>query len=178
MTQAAIELFAWADVPEVDRRRLAEMDHQVDWGTPPGVAPLQFGGPSDWRIVVRESGQIVTTVEILEREVLVGRKAPVVAGIAGVMTAAAYQQRGHASGAMRRAAEFLIEERDMVFALLVCWPSRVSFYQRLGWRVHDGQVLCEQPGGKIVIDRMQTMVLDGNQCPLPGIRLDLQGLPW
>jgi Acetyltransferase (GNAT) domain len=126
MTYAAIELFAWSDVPEVDRRRLGEMYHQVDWGTPPGVAPLQFGGLSDWRIVVRESGQIVSTVGILEREVLVGGKALVVAGIAGVMTAAAYQARGHASGALRRAAEFLIDERDMAFALLVCWPSRVS----------------------------------------------------
>jgi len=178
MAEAAVELRAWADSDDRDRGRLAEIERDVDWGTPAGVTPFQFGGHSDWRVLVRENGQVVSTVGILERPVLVGGRALVVAGIAGVMTAAGYQGRGHASAAMRQAAVFLTTERGMTFALLVCWPSRVAFYQRLGWRVHPGQVLCEQPGGRVTIELMQVMVLDGNRCPLPNARIDLQGFPW
>jgi len=115
------------------------MERAVDWGTPPGVVPMQFGGPTDWRVLVRESGQVVSTVEILERQVLVSATELRIVGIAGVMTAAAYQRRGHASAAMRRAAAFLNDERDFAFALLVCWPSRVPFYERLSWRTHPGR---------------------------------------
>jgi GNAT superfamily N-acetyltransferase len=178
MTEPTIELLARSDVFEADQQRLLEMERDVDWGTPPGVASMQFGGPSDWRVLVRESGQVVSTVEILERLVLVGATELQICGIAGVMTTAAYQGRGHASAAMRRAAAFLHDDRDFAFALLVCWPSRVPFYERLSWRTHPGQVVCEQPGGQITIDRMRVMVLDGRQCPLPDARIDLRGLPW
>ncbi len=178
MTKSTIELLARPDIPETDRPRLLEMERAVDWGTPPGVAPMQFGGPSDWRVLVRESGKVVSTVEILERQVLVSATELRIAGIAGVMTAAAYQGRGYASAAMRRAAAFLTDEREFAFALLVCWPSRVPFYERLSWRTHPGQVVCEQPGGQVTIDRMRVMVLDGRQCPLPDAHIDLRGLPW
>ena len=173
-----VELLPSGDINGRDRERLTQMEHDVDWGTPAGTEPLRFGDGDRWRVLVRDGGQIASTVQILERSVMVGERPLTVAGIAGVMTAVDFRGRGHASAAMERAATFLTTDRGMTFALLVCWPSRVSFYERLGWRVHHGETVCEQPGGTRIIDLMRVMILDGDQCPLPDVRIDLRGLPW
>ena len=111
MNGAHIELLPSRELNGRDRQRVAQLAHEVDWGTPLGVEPLHFGNDDCWRVLVRMDDQIVSTLEILEREVAVGRSRLVVAGIAGVMTGPTFQGHGYSSAAMRRAATFLTDER-------------------------------------------------------------------
>jgi len=63
------------------------------------------------------------------------------------------------------------------FALLVCEPHNFAFYRGLGWRQFDGELFCEQPGGRVRFAAMTPFVFDLRLAP-PGGAIDLCGLPW
>ena len=77
-----------------------------------------------------------------------GREA-LIGGIGGVVTVPAAQRRGYAGQLLRHAAAFLRDEWKVDFALLFCIDKRVGFYQRLEWSEVPGEVLIDQPNGKV-----------------------------
>ena len=50
---------------------------------------------------------------------------------------------------VRHAAEFLQREWNVDFALLFCLDRMVSYYERLGFRTVECEVLVDQPAGQI-----------------------------
>lgn len=131
---------------------------------------------ADTRILVREADKIVCHVGLFFRDGKDGEAQRRIGGIGGVMTSPVVRRRGHAGRAMRLAADMMeYEGRD--FGLLFCEPHNVAFYERLGWRVFDGDVFCEQLSGRVKFDMMHAMVLP-LRCEPRTRFIDLCGLPW
>ncbi len=76
------------------------------------------------------------------RHVLIG-------GIAAVVTIPAARRRGHAANLVRHATNFLREGWNADFALLFCIDRMRGYYERLGWRKVECEVLIDQPAGKV-----------------------------
>ena len=131
---------------------------------------------ADKRIFIGLDKDIVCHVGLYLRNAKDGDREVRIGGIGGVMTLPDAQGKGCASAAMRQ-AEKLMKEADCDFGLLFCEPHNVSFYERLGWHVFDGDVFCEQPEGRVKFDMMHAMVLP--VCGTPQSHtIDLCGLPW
>ena len=102
----------------------------------------------------------------------------IIGGIGGVITRQDSRRRGHASTAIRMAvAEMRDRGGGADLALLVCEPHYFAFYRGLGWRQFDGELFCEQPGGRVRFEAMTPFVFDLRLAPRAGA-IDLCGLPW
>jgi aminoglycoside 2'-N-acetyltransferase I len=128
----------------------------------------------DRRVFVHDGGRVVCHAGLFFREGTWNNAPARMCGIGGVMTAPDARRKGHASAAMRRAAE---EMADVDFGLLFCEAHNVKLYAALGWRVFAGRVHCTQPRGAMVFDMMPNMVLPLARAPEDG-DIDLRGLPW
>ncbi|MBV8976174.1 MAG: GNAT family N-acetyltransferase [Alphaproteobacteria bacterium] len=131
---------------------------------------------ADRRVLVRESGRVLCHAGLFFRDGLVDGRKVRICGVGGVMTAADARRRGHASAAMKRAAQVMREE-GVDFGLLFCEEHNVGFYGTLGWLAFPGKVRCTQPGGPMVFDIIPAMILPLEAAPRGGV-IDLCGLPW
>jgi hypothetical protein len=77
-----------------------------------------------------------------------GRSA-LIGGLGGVLTIPEFQARGYAALLVRHATAFLREEWKVDLALLFCVDRMVAYYERLGWRKVECDVLIDQPSGKV-----------------------------
>jgi hypothetical protein len=94
------------------------------------------------------------------------------------MTMPALQGKGLGRIAVEAAMKALIRESKPVFGLLFCEDKNKGFYSRLGWTRFDGEVMVEQPAGRMVYRIMRAMAVPlGAQAPIRG-SIDLCGLPW
>jgi aminoglycoside 2'-N-acetyltransferase I len=100
-----------------------------------------------------------------------------IGGIGGVITRQDSRKLGHASTAIGMAVAEMRDRGGADFALLVCEPHNFAFYRGLGWRQFDGELFCEQPGGRVRFEVMTPFVLDLRLAPRAGA-IDLCGLPW
>ena len=106
-----------------------------------------------------------------------GRKVDI-GGIGGVSTRADCRRRGYASIALNAAVQTMRDHEAVQFALLFCEPHNLGFYQSRGWHRFTGDILAEQPDGKIRFEAMAPHVFDlGRRAPRQGT-IDLCGLPW
>ena len=64
-----------------------------------------------------------------------------IGGIGGVMTIPAAQRRGHAAILIQHATNFLRDEWKVDFGLLFCIDRMRGYYERLGWRKVECEVL-------------------------------------
>lgn len=134
---------------------------------------------AEWSIRVwDEAGMLVSHVGLLTREALVDDLPVYIGGIGGVKTHPAARGRGYATAGLREAVRFFADEARVSFALLVCLPPTVPFYERLGWRRFDGTLLVEQPDGTIPFTANLPMVLPIHvPAPAHGT-INLCGEPW
>jgi predicted N-acetyltransferase YhbS len=101
-----------------------------------------------------------------------------IGGIGSVKTHPRAEGRGYASAGMRRAVEALNDQHRVVFSLLVCREHLLPFYGRLGWSAFPGELLVQQPAGRMVFTVNEKMVLPGGRpAPRAGV-IDLNGPPW
>lgn len=100
-----------------------------------------------------------------------------VGGIGGVMTREDCRRRGYATLALDAAIQTIKANEAARFAFLVCEQHNFSFYGARGWHAFDGEVYCEQPGGRIRFDLMAPFVFDIKPAPRKGV-IDFNGLPW
>ncbi len=163
-----------ADFPEADRRAIDEIDRQAFTGEDMG---LTWSTP-EWYVTGRLEGQIVSIVGILVRDCLLDGQPLRLAGISGVATLPQFQRRGFASTLMRAAGDFMREQIDARFALLLCAPTTMPIYARVGWQVIQGPMRFSQPDGCRHSFEEILMVLPLHDTPWPGGTIDLCGLPW
>jgi len=100
-----------------------------------------------------------------------------VGGIGGVMTREDCRRRGYASLALDAAIATMRANEAVRFALLVCEPHNVAFYQARSWHPFTGEIWCEQPNGRVRFTEMSPLVFDIRRAPRDGV-IDLKGLPW
>jgi GNAT superfamily N-acetyltransferase len=135
--------------------------------------------PVQWTVIGWDAqGEAVCHVGIVLRDARWNDRAVKVGGIGGVKTHPASRRRGFAGTAIRQALDFFRERGDVDFALLVCEPALVPYYERLGWR--------RSPGDLFVTQRQATVPFTFNLPMTTPIRLqeslvgtiNLQGPPW
>jgi aminoglycoside 2'-N-acetyltransferase I len=175
-----IAVTASADVPPDVRQAIGALSAAV---YPPEVIATLPGIDLAWArpqrsLLVWDDGRLVAHVGVVVRDVLLDGQIVRIGGIGGVMTHPEAQGKGFARAAMRRAQDVFASDPAIVFALLVCPSSRVSFYERLDWRRFGGRLLVAQPAGAIAFTVNAVLVR-----PIHGIApqtgtLDLCGLPW
>lgn len=147
-------------------RVFAGMDGGLQWAT------------SEWDVLVYMDGNLVSTVGILERTILVGGQSLHVGGISGVATLPEHRKHGYASLAMRRAEAFMRDELHLEYVLLVCGDERVPFYGSLGWQVVEDPMYLDQPDDSKHLFDAVVMILTLAGKPWPKGVIDLCGLPW
>lgn len=94
-----------------------------------------------------------------------------------VMTAKAHQGSGVGSATVKMANEIILKNIQADLGVLLCKPSLVPFYERLGWRRMVNSVLVEQPAGKMRWPYAAMLLFGGDGTALP-LELDLCGLPF
>ncbi len=134
---------------------------------------------AQWSIRVWDDAErLVSHVGVLTRTVRVGDAHVRIGGIGGVKTHPDARGQGYASHGIREAVRFFSDELRVAFALLVCLPPTVPFYERQGWRRFDGTLLVQQPEGIISFTANLPMVLPIlSPAPVDGT-IDLCGEPW
>lgn len=130
------------------------------------------------RVLVRDGPEVIAAAGLLWRQVSLDGSTVLLAGLGGVMTRPDRQRMGFGRVAVEEAMRAFVADAEPTFGLLFCEEKNVGFYARLGWARFHGKVVVEQPGGRIVYDLMQAMVL-----PLCGLapghgEIDLNGFPW
>jgi aminoglycoside 2'-N-acetyltransferase I len=105
-----------------------------------------------------------------------GRKVQI-GGIGGVATRDDVRGRGYATLALNAAIRTLRDHEAVRFAILFCEPHNEAFYEARGWHRFNGEILAEQPEGKIRFEAMAPYIFDFTRKPRDGI-IDLCGLPW
>jgi hypothetical protein len=83
-----------------------------------------------------------------------------------------------ASAVVRRALE-LLRDQGADFALLVCEPALIPFYERIGWTPYEGGLLLvRQHGEAVEFTFNRPMVHPLREATLPDGVIDLLGPPW
>jgi RimJ/RimL family protein N-acetyltransferase len=176
-----IELRRVADLTSAERSALHALTAAV---YPPEVAAawpgraIEWAAP-EWCVVVWDGrGNALCHVGVVVRDARLNGQGARIGGIGGVKTHPAARRRGHATAAIRRAVAFLRDEMNVAFALLVCEPDLIAFYERLGWRRFAGVLLVSQRGATVPFTFNPPMTspvcLEGE---LDGT-IDLLGPPW
>lgn len=89
------------------------------------------GFRDDLCLIARDSGRIVSTVQIFDRTVSLGGHHVPMGGIGSVYTAEESRDRGIASELMRLAVETMKREG---FEISLLFAERTDFYERFGWQ--------------------------------------------
>jgi GNAT superfamily N-acetyltransferase len=134
--------------------------------------------PHGWCIRIRGSdGGLLCYVGLVVRQARHEGRPVLVGGVTGVKTHPDVRGRGLARLALRRADEFF-REQGAAFALLVCEPHLIGYYERLGWQAFSGRLIVTQRGVPGEFTFLRVMVCGiVEPAPLAGV-IDLAGPPW
>jgi GNAT superfamily N-acetyltransferase len=176
MDNLRIEILRYDNLSAADNQSAKEVDH-IAFASDPDHPDPHTWSSSDWLVIGRVDGKIVSIVGMLVREALVGDLPVKLGGIGGVATLPDYRSRGLASALLRESTRFLRDVLKVDFGLLVCEEARIPFYGKLGWQAVPGPLVFDQPGGKITWNE-PVMVLPVLKTDWPAGTIDLCGLPW
>lgn len=156
-----------------------EYRHLHEWGADVfGTAHLDLAfRPKDHHFLLYDDGRLASHVGVLKHTVSADGRDLQVGGVGGVVTVPASQRRGFARTLMVRAAEWFAGQGDVEAGLLFCLPRMVDYYARLGWRLVEGPVGIDQPGGRIV-SPLHVMVLPCGHVLGEVRAVELRSLPW
>jgi len=143
---------------------------------PPGEVEFEWS-QVDWHVLVREGAELVSNVEIIQRQALVGSTPVTLGGIGGVATQPGWRRRGFAEAGLKVAQSFLHRRLAVDYGLLICSQQLVPYYGKLGWRVVEGPMLIEQSGGQVTCSA-PIMILPVCKSEWPQGVIDLCGKPW
>ncbi len=132
---------------------------------------------ADWYVLVHEGMELVSTLEIVEREAVVGGTPVTLGGIGGVATHPNWRRRGFAEAGLKVAHSFLRRRLAVDYGLLICSEQLVPYYGKLGWRVVEGPMLIAQSSGPVTYSA-PIMVLPVCKSEWPEGVIDLCGKPW
>jgi GNAT superfamily N-acetyltransferase len=132
---------------------------------------------SQWFVLGKLDGRVVSLVGILERTILVGDREVLVGGVGGVATHPEYQRRGYAGELMRRTGDFMRDTLGLPYGLLNCSPHRVPFYGSFGWEEMTAPMYFHCRGQRMLMDG-PVMILRISGEAWPKGDVDLRGGPW
>lgn len=132
----------------------------------------------DWTIILlNEKKELLTFYRIVLREVLFDQEKVKVAGINNVITPPAFRGNGYATKILNDSKDFLFNELEVDFGLLLCAKNLVPFYEKLGWHEINSLVYFDQTDGKRKW-KACAMLLSKNDLELNPGTIDLMGYPW
>jgi predicted N-acetyltransferase YhbS len=170
-----MEFIQASRVPSATQEIIDRMDQLVFAGeTDVGINEW---ADSDWMVLGRVNGEIVTQLGLLKRDIYVGGTRMTVGGVGGVATHPAWQRRGLGTALMRAAAKFLQTEIKVSFGLLVCADETQPFYARLGWKTIATELWVTQ-GDKSRSLQTAVMILPLDDHEWQQGKIDLCGPPW
>jgi aminoglycoside 2'-N-acetyltransferase I len=177
-----IDLLAVAELTQNDRAALGALNTAV---YPPDVVAAWPGRSIEWAARHRsvivwndDRTRALAHVGVLDRMARLNQIVVKIGGIGGVMTHPEFRHQGIARSAINRSVEFFRDQGDVDFALLVCKPELVPFYQRLGWHSFQGTLLVTQHGQTIEFTFNLPMIYPiRGEAEYDGV-IDLQGPPW
>jgi GNAT superfamily N-acetyltransferase len=148
--------------------------------TQPWAVPVVQWSDVEQHFFVRDAqGEIVSSLGVLRRNVIVGGKHEVhVGGIGGVMTAVAARRRGYAGMLLRATADYIRDEWGLKFGLIQAANHNLHFYEQLGWRQAHVPMWFDQPGGVRRTSPENAMVLTLGDAVWPEGEIDMNGWPW
>ena len=158
--------------------------NQNQWDYPPETVAAWPGraiqwAPAQWSVIGWDAGgKAVCHVGMVLREARWNERAVRIGGIGGVKTHPAARGRGLATTAIRQALDFFREQGDVDFALLVCEPGLMPFYERLGWRRFPGTLLVTQQQATVPFTFNLPMTTPVRLREPLGGTIDLLGPPW
>lgn len=179
MTEVTIKpLRVW---DELERTALRSLTTAVYPETESADWPGRFieWAPAEWGVTVTdERGELLCYAGLLIRQGVHDGSQVRIGGVGGVKTHPRHRGAGYASAAMRAARQFFQEEGAVDFGLLVCEDMLIPYYERLGWQVFDGDLLTEQPEGKVRFTFNRVMLIPAKVAAPRGGVIDLNGPPW
>ena len=89
--------------------------------------------PVHWRLILSESGSILSQVAITELDVDINGERLTVGSIGGLFTPTELQGKGYANHLMDRAEGFISTDLGYKIGILFCLPKLVPFYQKRNW---------------------------------------------
>ena len=134
--------------------------------------------PKEWHILVHDDEDLLMAkASALKHDVLAGGETITVGGIGGVLSLPEARGKGLAQAAMKRAESFMREDLHASFGFLFCFDRLLPFYNRLGWRRLESEVLIEQEDGERPAP-LNAMILPLRGQKWPDGRVQLRSLPW
>ena len=160
---------------ETEARKLFELVWPPNRAPSP-VAHISWTNTFDLRVLTRDASDLlINHVGLIFRDAVWNGKPVRLGGVGSVGTHPLFRGQGHASRALKQAAETLATH-GLDFAALFCAPTNIAFYERLNWREFHGDVFIMQPKeGRIPFGYCMTLAL--KSAPQSGV-LDICGLPW
>jgi GNAT superfamily N-acetyltransferase len=176
-----LAVHAVADLTAANHQALQNLSREV---YPPDIAAAWPGNaiewaPPQWCIIGWDAdGAVVCHVGIVLRSARWNQRAVKVGGIGGVKTHPAWRRRGFATAAIECALNFLRDQGDVDFGLLVCELILVPFYARLGWQRFDGELFVTQKNSTVPFTFNLPMTIP--LCVEETLRgtIDILGPPW
>jgi GNAT superfamily N-acetyltransferase len=135
-------------------------------------------GSGDYWFVGWNDNVIVAVTVLLTREVTVGPRQVMIAGIGGVATDEPHRGRGYASALVTEAMRFARAELRLPFGLLQCHRELIDFYGSRGWLKINEPVFCLQLDGKLHQSPEHPMVMRLTDDDWPAGAINMNGLPW
>ena len=132
-----------------------------------------------WSALVKADQRVVAHAGIMYRVIQIGDLRVPVGGIAGVMTLSGWRQRGYARAMLAKATAFVGMQLWAPFAVVICPTDDTGFYEHIGWRVAEGAIWCEQPGGHVKLEGEAVLFAPcQGDADWPSGPIDLCGAPW
>ena len=170
-----------SDLTTEDQAALRELSLAV---YPPEIASAWPGrtiewAPHQWSVIFTDAEEeAVCYVGIILREARWNERTVKIGGIGGVKTHPNARGRGLATAAIKQALDFLHEQGDVGFALLVCEQKLIPFYERLGWRRFDGSLFVTQMRARVPFTFLLPMTIPIRLRESVSGNIDLLGPPW
>lgn len=133
--------------------------------------------PKTLHIFIFEDGIVASHVGLVNQTITVGGNRISVAGVGGVLTRRDCRGKGFGQMALKKAEEYVRQQKDANFGMLFCRDAVRPWYERLGWSAIKEPVWIDQPGGVIQAPLVvMTKCLSHESWP-DGL-IELGCLPW
>lgn len=171
-SEVAIDVVAHSDLAADDLnclRRLFDAEYQRDFGDWDPDSPYGYA-PHDFHVLARQGGRVVGHVGWARRDIRVGKREIVIAGVGGVLISDIARGEGLGARLMNRAAESMTDAGGIEFGYLGCREEVVPFYSACGW--------TRISAAEHSISREGFSVLDPPGQPLLVLPVGLQLAEW